>query len=672
MRTRYALYAVLIIAAVLLVARFGWLAKDPPMFHVGHGQAELTDPYHLTYAARSEVLFDTWNLFDIHRWDVFRNSLVSGAAYVLFALFGVSRVTANLAALLLQIGGFLFFVWGLYRSREDLWPAALTALLLLVNSSLFFYGRLPFLENGLIFLSGLLFFVFVRYHERYWGLALVGVLAALAGLAGKLFGLLLLGPVVLTLIYRYRAKAAIPIGVTLGSAVVGGGLYLLLLYGGDLTNMMAYYSEQSVGMYGSPPGFSSVGGFFTMLVTYGGESGLWEYLPFFLILTAVSLIVVTLKTPLGGEPDQGHLRVVFCAAWLLCGVLALSPFYYRPLRYGLFLLLPAAALGGFALRYAFERYVKIDLPMKWVSVPLVFFSFWYAATQVQILFSPVGKKFASGANAMFMTGFVALILTGLVVVLFYRGRRIPARKIMAPVLTLLLAATVIWQGVLVARGLSRPGEYLHRYNEEVAAMVGPQAVLTGPYAATLAIDNELRSIIYMFGLANRQEDLFTGYPVTHIATDQTNWQAALKDFPFLASSEKIVEMVVRDQIIDLYRVPGALSPLTDFERGALAFGRRQPDSGLVYFGRFSQAHPDHILGRTHYITALHLVGRSDEARGLMERLLAQHPDNYLVHGFAKVFYRMLFSATGNPTYRRLADEHDRRSLELNPAMNRGG
>jgi hypothetical protein len=153
---RFFIYASLALIALLCLLRFVNLDADPPHFFKGFSQADLTDPYHLTFAARNAALFGDWNLFDFHRWDVFRNSLVSGVAYIIFSLAGVSRIAANIAALALNLGGVLFFFLGMRGLRPV--REILTALLLLLSSAVFFFhSRLPFLENGLIFLCGLLF-----------------------------------------------------------------------------------------------------------------------------------------------------------------------------------------------------------------------------------------------------------------------------------------------------------------------------------------------------------------------------------------------------------------------------------------------------------------------------------------------------------------------------------
>ena len=54
----YIKYAVLGILSLLLVVRVSKLSNDPPLFYLGHGEALLTDPYHLTFSARSAIHFD--------------------------------------------------------------------------------------------------------------------------------------------------------------------------------------------------------------------------------------------------------------------------------------------------------------------------------------------------------------------------------------------------------------------------------------------------------------------------------------------------------------------------------------------------------------------------------------------------------------------------------------
>ncbi|UCD94169.1 MAG: hypothetical protein JSU69_10455, partial [Candidatus Zixiibacteriota bacterium] len=515
MSKSFVAFLILGVLALLLVLRFISLESDPPLFYVGHGQAQLTDPYHLTHFARNRILFDDWDPFDYHRWDLFKASLVSGFSYIVFSVFGVSRATANLAAVLLQSGGIFFFLlgWLQFRPKRE---TMVTAGIILVNSTLFFYGRLPFLENGLIFLSGLAFYIFARFHGSARGQILTGFLVSLAALAGKLFGFVLLGPVILVLIYRYRRDVARPILYTLIGLILGTGLYLIVMFQGKAVVLLSYYAEQTTGMYGFPPGFVSIAGFFKMLLTYGGESGFGEYTPFLIVLTAVGILLMILSGEFLGAFRHDRIPLIFASAWLLCGILGLMPFQYRPLRYALFLYLPISAVCARALVIAADRSLKLGIQKKWLSLTMICFTLWFLFTQVWIFFSPVGKKFESGAGNLHLSFLPALVVTAVVFLLFGSKKRVSPRKIAALLMTLLCAAYAVHQGVYIYRGLSHPGTHLSRSSHQLGDLLGGDAVLTGPYSATLAIDNNLKNVIYMFGLANVEHDLFDKYPITHV------------------------------------------------------------------------------------------------------------------------------------------------------------
>ena len=664
---KYSLTVGLIIILFLVVIRFMLLRNDPPLYIVGHGQSMLTDPDHLTFAARNALLFDDWNPFDYNRWDVFKNSLVSGTSYLIFSLLGISRISANLTGVILNIIGIFLFVLALFKYSERT-ETAVTLFILLINNSLFFHGRLPFLENGLILFSGLAFFVFAKYYDRYWALGVVGALIALAALAGKLFGALLLAPVIITLFYIYRSRFVVPALVTVGGMIAAAVLYLLVFYGGSVGTLAAYYAEQTTGMYGFPPGLVSIGNFFKMLVTYGGESGLWEYIPFLTLLMSISLILLILTVPYTGEFKKENLPVIFCITWLITGVLGLMPFHHRPMRYGLYLFLPMSAVCGTAVCMMLKKKMKPALFNRWVSSVLIFFITWFTLVQIYMFFTPFGEKFKSGTGVMLPMAFAAAAVT-LSIYLFLRRRRtISPGKHIGLIVGIVFLAMTVYQGQYLYRGLVYPGNYLSEYSEELGEIVDGKAVLTGPYTPTLTIDNNLKGVIYVFGLANVERNLFAKFPITHVLADRTNWSPAVEDFPFLMKAVRVVQFVVREQVVDLYRLPDTDVPPTDFEQGSVYFAERKPDSALIFFEKFADEHPGNILGKTRHIFALNAVGRIDEAVGKLDSLIDANPDNYMLHGIGSTFYQRLYESTGSPEYLRKARYHEQLTEELNPAM----
>jgi 4-amino-4-deoxy-L-arabinose transferase-like glycosyltransferase len=650
---------------VLLFLRFVGLDNDPPLFYVGHGQAQLTDPYHLTFSARNNALFDEWNPFGYHRWEIFKHSLVSGVSHLLFSAAGVSRITANLAAVLLHLGGFVLFLLGLYTSR-GIREALIAAFLLLINSSLFFYGRLPFLENGLIFLSGLTFFVFVRNRDRIWGQALTGVLIALAALSGKLFGLILVAPVILTLVYVFRSRVVVPALTVFGGVIVGAGAYIVTFYGGSVTTLLNYYSEQTVGMYGSPPGFDSPISFLRMLMTYGGESGLHEYTPFLFLLISFSLLICILVIPWRKPPTPEFIPLVFCVGWLLCGVAGLMPFYHRPLRYGLFLFLPASAICAYAVQVALSDKLRLKLQSPAITLLLLLLVNWYMITQCFILVKAEGGSSKVTVDPMGVTLLLALIVSAGLYFWLRKGRTIaPRRTILIPIV-LLFVALAARQGAYLYRGLGQTHKQLALYNEELSGLIDNRSVITGPYTAALTIDNELQGVIYMFGLSNVETELFSRFPITHIVCDQSNWLQATRDFPFLKNASRVLQMGVRNQLVDLYRIPGADSLMTDFERGVEYFANGQLNSALISFSLFTKSHPQSFFGRLYLAITLHTNRQKDDAQTIINKLLAEYPDSYMLHGFLEGFYGRLHQETGEMSYLELADKHGQRAEQLNP------
>ena len=260
----------LAVSVISIAARFIYLDADPPLFFQNTSQALLTDPYNVTFAARNKALFDKWDVFDYHRWEAFKYSLSSLSAYIFFEIGGVSRVTANLSATALSLSAILIFVWGLYSYSRR--AAALAAILLLANAFLIIYGRYPFLENGLLFLSVLVFFVFVKFYPRKWAIVAAAILTSLCVLSGKAFGVILAVPVITVIVFERRQKWLLDIGIYVLSGIVSGIMLVWLYYGSRYNMVLFYVSEQSTGLYGFPQALTSVPVFFEQLVSFGGQS----------------------------------------------------------------------------------------------------------------------------------------------------------------------------------------------------------------------------------------------------------------------------------------------------------------------------------------------------------------------------------------------------------------
>ncbi|RKX23700.1 MAG: hypothetical protein DRP45_09885, partial [Candidatus Zixiibacteriota bacterium] len=241
-----------------LLARSIDPGADPPAFFADGSQALTTDGAYVTHHARNRALLGTWDMFGFEHWPQFKCSLVSGLSFVAFKLTGVSRIVSNGVGLFLNLLGILLFLAALSKelSRRAL---LISALFLCTNYVLFVYGRLPFLENGLIFLSSLLFFAYIHWYHRPWGKLLVGVIGGAVVVFGKSFGAcLLLGPLLFSLLREDRTRLR-SMGVVIGSgAIVVLGLSWLLF---DERGFLSFVWQHASGDHGFPHGFSSPAGF---------------------------------------------------------------------------------------------------------------------------------------------------------------------------------------------------------------------------------------------------------------------------------------------------------------------------------------------------------------------------------------------------------------------------
>ncbi len=103
-------------------------------------------------------------------------------------------------------------------------------------------------------------------------------------------------------------------------------------------------------------------------------------------------------------------------------------------------------------------------------------------------------------------------------------------------------------------------------------IVNSDAVIIGPYAQALTIDNKLRSFVYMFGLPHKEPDLLRKYSCTHLAVDPTNEDFAARDYPELAQRVQLARYWFRDVMAYIYLLPAQAQShdykLNDFERAA--------------------------------------------------------------------------------------------------------
>jgi hypothetical protein len=339
------------------------------------------------------------------------------------------------------------------------------------------------------------------------------------------------------------------------------------------------------------------------------------------------------------------------------------PFQYRPLRYGLFLYLPMAALAANAVAVIMQEKFSLKINYRWLTLSIIFLTLFHLGVQAWMYFGSFGKKFTTGVSGLPFAFLIALILTGLIYLAV--KKRSLSRKPVAIAVVIIFLAFFANQGFLLGNHcFLKTNSLLSRYSKDLSLIVGEDAVLTGPYGATLTTDNHLKNIIYMFGLANVEKDLIEKFNITHIATDNSNWQRAVVDYPSLKSAVRIAQMPIRNMIIDIYRVPGSLKEPTDFEKGSIFLSQANVDSAYYYFSNFSAANPLNDFGRIHLAFTAMSRDSIDESIEIINALVADRPDDYALHGFCKTFYSQLYKKTGKEEYLTRSRWHETREKEL--------
>jgi len=668
---RVAFFAPVVIIGFSVIIRFLWLDIDPPLFFRGISQDLMTDPYNITHFARNKILWGEWEIFGYDRWILFKYSLVSLFSYLAFLIGGVSRVTANLAATFLSLGGLVLFA-AAYRGRPGR-PGLIVAMLLLINMSLMVYGRYPFLENGLIFICGLIFYLMIRHYEHGWLPVAVGILTAAAIMMGKMFGLIIGLPVAVLFLNDGWGSFLKRYGMFVVSFLVATAFLSWLFYGSAQSILYNYISEQTVGMYGFPRSLTSPFHFIKMFLTFGGDSRLYYYSPFLLPLILLSLVsLVFLKN--AGAAIRKNRYLIFNLTWFLGGFALLMLFNYRPMRYQLFLIPPLIGVIAEILIRPIARKEVLITPRRLVAV---FVMLWYTMVQISIMI------YLYTGNQTFDTRMVWMILplaALIVVVLIYLFRRHLRRLVprVGKAMVVLVALYILMQIGWFYKWADHRSSSLKQMGADLTQILNDDAVIGGPYSQAVTIDNDLRSFIYMFGLKRQEPDLFKRFPVTHFASDISNWELAEKDFPGMSLASPVARYWIRDVEVAVIRAddsalgrPPTGYTRTYYEKAMDFFNSRQHGDSLYYYlTRFLNRHRENKAGLLLLANYFMAANKTDMGFKIYDKLTDLYPDDFWMY-FEKarasyVFHRV----TGKQIFLIRSEHYFDLALELNPYIAR--
>jgi cytochrome c-type biogenesis protein CcmH/NrfG len=694
---RWRIIGIAVVVALTLAARLPHLGADAPT-DVSWSQDLLTDPPQYTAYARNAVSLGEWNPLDDEKLVFFRKNITGVFAYVVFTIFGPGISSADLTAVLFNLVAVGFLAWGVGRAFGFLGGVA-AAWFLAVNYLLVSYSRQPFLEVAANACLAAAFWAIISSSRHWWLTILGGLVAGVGTFFGKVTALhaapiFLIGAALVGWSDtgadggRGRRRWARPAGYAGGMALVAL-IWYLFVYRLASEEVLAYLREQSRTLYGAPVGFSSLPAFIRAWFSFGVDTGVLTWAPVMGIVGLAGMCVMLLHYGRIGARRPFLVRVP-PAAWLLIGwffsgYLAFAPFNYRPVRYQIVMLLPLAAAAGWLVQYwaTASRHPVRDRetgPLWWTAPVL----FVIIATGLEHflfarLLSPSVRSVTTASYSMAI--FVAAIAA--IVWIAWHGRqtqRTPAGSGVKPKTIVEVAIAVVLLGSLAEQGRhfvawwAHPQTTLSSANRDLAAILGPGAVVTGELAPALTQRRDSPRSLNRFFALKEKASFFADRPITHVVAEDKADAAFFKAYPRIAeAAERVTTYTIRNLRIAVLRVAqtggnaqAATYQLSFLERLRGELGRRPLDSLLAGLTQRIADSADHFSGWFFAADLYHRANRVDEAIYAYERALAFYPDDFVLLGQIGEVYWQRYSTVGGPADKQKAVESWSRALDLLP------
>jgi hypothetical protein len=423
-------------------------------------------------------------------------------------------------------------------------------------------------------------------------------------------------------------------------------------------------------MYGIPKALLSPKRFIESVISFGGRSRLFYFSPVFVILLTLALLKITAISDLPGKLKNNR-ALTFNLFWIVSGFALLMIFNYRPLRYQLFLLLPIAGL--FAMTFVESDKTKTRFKIFSVRSFFVFLVCWYCLAQLFILTAAYlpdlepNFKYVWYSFAPAIVVFLLITLKHKPAFSFLKGNR--------NVLIFLTVFSIIVQSLWIYKWFDKRSNDLSENGNDLAQILGIDAVLIGPYSNALAINSNLKTIIYMFGLSKNEPDLFKRFPVTHLATDITNWEAALKAYPWLKKNTSFTTSYwIRDIEISIIRIlpnPDFTNnsdyQMSNYEKAMQLFTKKgDQDSLMYYLTIFLNRNPENKSGLKLLASVYEFTDNYSKCFDVHDKLINLYPDDFTRYYDKALLYYRLYLSGNNTTFKTKADEYFSMAREINP------
>jgi tetratricopeptide (TPR) repeat protein len=664
--------------AVIVAGFWFWsqdLQADAPLNFSGRSQSLATDPPLYTYHAKNRVLFDQADPLSDKRWILFEKSFAGWLVTLWYREAGVSIVHGRQVALALTFASIILILAALWRQHRP-WVPLAVAIGTICNPLLMMYGTFPFLEISLFFFASLAYFVYSMWGDRPWGVVLTAVAIAGATVAGKIFGVLLLPALVLCEFgsaersTRWR-RSLMPLGVF----VIASAALVITLYGSHATEAFGFLKEQSVEGRLYPEALKSPWSLISFLLAYGFRNDLYyqsiDLLGYFFV--TVFLFALTFW-PRDNRVRELPKTLRFALWWGILTWIALAIPTYSPTRYSLtFIPILIIACFGY-LDTLIRSGQRWEVRFGWWTASLVAVGTWVIAMQTG--FQWFVGSYIDGLYVEYMIKTLPIAVIVLFLAKFadrlYRVSIGPtALSVIAFLLTAgSVAASYVNYGDL---GIAYKRYDIRDANQDIQFILGPDAVISGPYAAAITQENKLMSHLHFFGESWSDSSLLVTLPITHLAVDGSNFKSAVRQSKSLESAHPITgywlnghEISVFD-ISQIYDNPkaNAYTP-SRYEQAIAYYNRFNFDSALMTLGD----DPD-LINRSRsaallYARSLFKADLDDAALNNYQVLAKRYPTDFMIAREAANIIQQISEIRQDSSLHEVADFLYQRAAVLNP------
>lgn len=576
-------------------------------------------------------------------------------------LFGSSNAVINLTTVLIGLIGLVFFF--LIARRTDDEPTVIFAMLFWVFSYFWImYTRIPLVYTTMItYMLAAVYLWMLGLKRPLWFIP-AWIILIVAILWVRVIAVALVPALVVghgaALYGRFRDRkrmismvfGAVVLLVVAGALAVIASLYLdfapvLMALGRIKAHMREGLTGDKVLFY---------------LFNLGQSGAIFLWLPVVSLMSYLYLLMFMgdlIKKKLDFTDPDTVVRLVI-VVWLVFGALSTILFEYAPPRYFLFLMPPMFYTAGCALsrllnppprvEYDYGYYILLIVWIVFLTFKLLYTTLFYFIRNFDTFVMGLSMSAEGVARFERIIGFfssfyllasISLIVgvaVALVVFSYRRSERysdsgVIRRGVRVVMVGMLVVLCIVYQGSMYVSWLVRPHYTMSSFSRELGDILAEDAVLAGPYAHVMTLENDLDAVYMTFIDPGESSpcDRFEAAGVTHLIIDVKNGLPYLEEiYPEVFECLEFVDTIyIRGNGVDLYRYTGADEYVpTDFERAVELIRQERQEEAITILEGVTADYPRDTIPVVFLALAKLQIGNTDEAGELLLHAARLNPD----------------------------------------------